>query len=220
MRIDNSVKTEAFTIFDAPKLDPITVVLQDMGTGHGRMMVECFGSAWSAYWGAMGNRTIREFLTACGSDYVVSRMTPSDRRVRKFEEAYLRRIVEATLEALHVHKVEHPDVSVLLAKKHSGAMISADGILGRIRDGRHYVLRAAGALPKRSVMNKVGIVIDGWKLPIFERHLSQAGYAFEIRKGIISGGLILSADTDDLEAFSDVVEAANAEAATTAAPQT
>ena len=30
------------------------------------------------------------------------------------------------------------DVSDLLAKKHSGAMISAAGILGRIRDGRHY----------------------------------------------------------------------------------
>lgn len=54
MRVDNSAKTEAFTIFDAPKLDPVTVVLQDLGPGCGRLMVECWGSAWSAYWGGMG----------------------------------------------------------------------------------------------------------------------------------------------------------------------
>ena len=62
-------------------------------------------------------------------------------------------------------------------------------------------------------MNKAGIVIDAWKLPIFQRHLSQAGYALEISKGLITGTLILTVDTENLEAFSDVVEAANAEAA-------
>ena len=101
MRIDNSIKTEAFTIFDAaPRLDPITVVLQDMGVGSGRLIVECFGTAWSAYWGAMGNKRVREFVKVCDPDYIVSKLAPSDRRMRKSDEKYLTRIVQATQEAL------------------------------------------------------------------------------------------------------------------------
>lgn len=100
MLIDNSAKTEAFTIFDAPKLDPVTVVLQDLGPGNGRLIVECYGLAWSAYWGAMGDRNVRQFVTECGADYIVSKIAPSDRRLRKSDEAYLTRIVEATQAAL------------------------------------------------------------------------------------------------------------------------
>lgn len=95
-----STEVQALRIFNAPKLDPIFVVLHDMGAGSGRLVVECFGTAWSAYWGAMGDRRLREFVTDCGTDYIVGRMTPMDRRMSKREEAYLTRIVAAVQEAL------------------------------------------------------------------------------------------------------------------------
>lgn len=68
-------------------------------------------------------------------------------------------------------------------------------------------------------MAQAGIAIDPWKLPIFERHLSQSGYAFENAGLLTEGALILKVSTDNLVALGEVVKAANTEAAQTGAPQ-
>ena len=65
---------------------------------------------------------------------------------------------------------------------------------------------------------KAAIMIDPWKLSIFERHLTQAGYAFE-NKGLMSDeALLLRVDTTNLVALSEVIKAANTEAALTGKP--
>ncbi|MDD5391165.1 MAG: hypothetical protein PHD37_17650 [Gallionellaceae bacterium] len=92
--IDNT----AFTIFEAPKLDPITVVLQDIAPKQGRMIIECYGCAWSAYWGGMGNTNIREFILACNAEYIAGKMERP--RELKSDKAYLLRIVQAVQHAL------------------------------------------------------------------------------------------------------------------------
>jgi len=66
---------------------------------------------------------------------------------------------------------------------------------------------------------KAGIAIDDWKLPIFERHLSQAGYAFTNAGPLTTGCLILTVETHNFEALAIVVKAANTEAAMTGAPK-
>jgi hypothetical protein len=66
---------------------------------------------------------------------------------------------------------------------------------------------------------KAGIVIDAWKLPIFERHFTQSGYAFENAGKLTTGTLLLKVETSNLEALSGVVKAANTEAAMTGKPQ-
>ena len=68
-------------------------------------------------------------------------------------------------------------------------------------------------------MKKAAIVIDDWKLQIFERHLQQSGYALENAGPFTTGSLVLRVDTENLEALGEVVKAANAEAALTGAPQ-
>lgn len=65
---------------------------------------------------------------------------------------------------------------------------------------------------------KIAIAIDDWKLPIFERHLRQSGYAFQNAEQFTKDTLILRVDTENLEALGEVVKAANAEAALTGAP--
>lgn len=93
-------QTTSFTIMDAPGLDPITVVLQDIGPGIGQVIVTCYGLAWTAFWGAMGERTIRQFLCCVEADYIATRMwIPHERRV-KHRYAYLVRIIHAVKEAL------------------------------------------------------------------------------------------------------------------------
>lgn len=92
-----------FTICGAPKLDPITVVLQDVEKGHGRLIIECWGSSWAAYWGGMGERTLAEFVMSCGPDYIFTKLLPQDMwMMKKRDEAYLMRIVQAVQEALRL----------------------------------------------------------------------------------------------------------------------
>lgn len=68
-------------------------------------------------------------------------------------------------------------------------------------------------------MKKAGIAIDNWKLPIFERHLKQAGYLFKAVKGLTKDAMVLTVDTENLVALGEVVKAANTEAAQTGATQ-
>ena len=91
--------TRAFEINGAPRLDPIRVILQDLGPGQGRVIIECYGSAWSAYWGATGHQSILQFLDMADADYITSALS-SHQRLSKIETAYLTRIVQAVKEAI------------------------------------------------------------------------------------------------------------------------
>lgn len=64
-------------------------------------------------------------------------------------------------------------------------------------------------------MLRFAIAIDDWKLGIFERHLSQAGYAYEKSPGITADTLLLMVETKNPEALEVVVRSASAEAAKT-----
>lgn len=66
---------------------------------------------------------------------------------------------------------------------------------------------------------KAGIFIDGWKLPIFRRHFSQAGYAVALRPGLSSSTIMLTIKTPNMQALDIVVRAANDEAERTGPPQ-
>lgn len=68
-------------------------------------------------------------------------------------------------------------------------------------------------------MHKAGIVIDDWKLSIFERHLTQAGYAYKQGPGLTQGTLLMTVRTGNMDALQSVIRAANTEAARTGAPQ-
>jgi hypothetical protein len=61
-------------------------------------------------------------------------------------------------------------------------------------------------------MTKAGIVIDEWKLPIFERRLREAGYTFDTGPGLMKATLLLTVHTDNLIALDTVVRAAVNEA--------
>ncbi len=89
-----------FTIYEAPKLDPITVILQDIEQGKGRLIVECYSDAWAGFWGGMGNRTITQFLLENEPDYIIGRMMRDNMTVH--DEAYLMRIVTVVHEALKI----------------------------------------------------------------------------------------------------------------------
>lgn len=81
LQVERSTVTK-LVITGAPRLDPITVFLEDFGrrdcptesnpnyqTAQGKITINCWDNSWNAYWGGMGPRTVAEFVADCGWDY-------------------------------------------------------------------------------------------------------------------------------------------------------
>lgn len=84
LQIERSTVTK-LVITGAPRLDSITVFLEDFGrravptdanpnyeTAQGKITINCWDKSWSAYWGGMGPRTVAKFVADCGWDYVLN----------------------------------------------------------------------------------------------------------------------------------------------------
>ena len=61
-------------ISEIENLDPISVYLEDFSKGKGRIVIECFGKSWAAYWGAMGEDTIAQFFCSCDEHYLAKNL--------------------------------------------------------------------------------------------------------------------------------------------------
>jgi len=63
---------------------------------------------------------------------------------------------------------------------------------------------------------KTGIIIDDYKLPVFKKHLDQAGHAFtQMAAGDNTILLVIEVESHaDIEALAPIVQAANEEART------
>lgn len=60
-------------------------------------------------------------------------------------------------------------------------------------------------------MKTAGIAIDKWKLPIFKRHLDDAGYSYTEHPGLTADTLLLKVKTEFVAPLQKVVEAAQQE---------
>lgn len=52
-------------------LDPISVYLENFGDSRGKIIIECWGRAWSAYWPAMSGRSVEQFFVDAGVPYLI-----------------------------------------------------------------------------------------------------------------------------------------------------
>lgn len=62
-------------------------------------------------------------------------------------------------------------------------------------------------------MRTAAVIIDSWKLPVFERHLKQAGYAFGQVPGVMPDTLILRVAYTDVKHLHPVIADAQVECA-------
>lgn len=107
MRVQNDIGiTDSMTIYDAPMppgkgaLDPINVILRDFG-GSGQIIVECYGAAWSHWFGGIGKESLRQFIAGCSADYIATKLvTTTVRRNTKSEDGYVLHIASAVVEAM------------------------------------------------------------------------------------------------------------------------
>ncbi|WP_296935981.1 hypothetical protein [uncultured Marinobacter sp.] len=57
------------------KLDPVSVILENFEPGKGKIIIECYGQSWSAYWGGMGAKDIATFFCRCDEHYIAGKLS-------------------------------------------------------------------------------------------------------------------------------------------------
>lgn len=95
------VAVEASLITEVAGLDGINAYWADVGPGKGYVTITCYGSAWTAYFGAMGGDTIREFFLRADTGYLATKLgiTPQLKQTKR-DNAYLSKIIDAVRESL------------------------------------------------------------------------------------------------------------------------
>jgi hypothetical protein len=58
---------------------------------------------------------------------------------------------------------------------------------------------------------KAAIALDDWKLPVFRKRLTEAGYEYTDAGGFLGNNTILHVETDNMLALKKVIEACQAE---------
>ncbi len=71
---------------DLDSLDPVTIFLEDFSTGVGRITIVCFGEAWSALWGGMGDNKIVEFFCSCDEHYIAKNLSRTPGSITDYEQ--------------------------------------------------------------------------------------------------------------------------------------
>jgi hypothetical protein len=84
MKITQSTVTKLL-LSDLNSLDPVTVIMEDFATGQGKLTVDCYGKAWTAYWGAMGDHKIAEFINTAEIDYLANKLTTVPCRITDYD---------------------------------------------------------------------------------------------------------------------------------------
>jgi hypothetical protein len=92
--------TRTFLLTEIEALDPVTIFLQDYGRS-GHVTIECYGKAWTTYFGNYGEGTLQKFVAEASPDYLINRFQTSNlpRSFEKQEKAYLSRIVKSVQQA-------------------------------------------------------------------------------------------------------------------------
>ena len=126
------------TLTELDRLDPVALYLEDLGTGKGKVIITCYDSSWTAYWGSMGDRTLAEFIKSCSNDYLIGKLSPqlkdevndlkSLTAVAKKEIAKQRKTNDLTAEYSRVlfDEIETLDGESLLEDRHLMAKIFGD----------------------------------------------------------------------------------------------
>lgn len=87
-------------------IDPITVFVDPVRPGSSRITIQCYATAYTAYWGAHGaDTTVEQFFASCNDEYIVDNLLWGwggrvKAKQEKFVRAHLTKIVQAIKEHL------------------------------------------------------------------------------------------------------------------------
>lgn len=84
MKIKKSKVIKLHITPDDSYIEQVSVYLEDFGVGQGKIIITCDGEVWIHYWGAMGDRTIAEFFSQTGTDYLVNKLSSEPQTVTDY----------------------------------------------------------------------------------------------------------------------------------------
>ena len=84
MKIETTQVTK-LRLTEIDGLDPVSVFLENVGKEQGKLTVECYGKAWSCYWGAMGC-DINEFINSANVGYITGKLSNIQRNVIDYDK--------------------------------------------------------------------------------------------------------------------------------------
>lgn len=71
LKVERSTVTK-LVITGAPRLDPITVFLEDLAPCKGKITISCWGKSWTAYWGGIWDGlNIGQFFCELNTGYII-----------------------------------------------------------------------------------------------------------------------------------------------------
>jgi hypothetical protein len=83
--VTTSITKHELIELDEYHLDPVTLILEDMGPRQGKLTISCYGEAWTAYWGGMGERPLIDFLLLSNTSYIVDKLFTGQRYEPDFD---------------------------------------------------------------------------------------------------------------------------------------
>lgn len=79
MRVEEN-QVRQLTITGVQHLDPIRVMIEDLGPRCGRITIICWDDAWTNTWNGLGSDTMAEFFSRVDTDYLALKMKSGIRR--------------------------------------------------------------------------------------------------------------------------------------------
>lgn len=81
MKVEQT-KVTKLRLTEIEGLDPVSVIIEDLGPRQGKVVIDCYGQAWSAYWGGIGDNSVAEFVNRCNNPYLIGYFAPSLRSTK------------------------------------------------------------------------------------------------------------------------------------------
>lgn len=72
----------------SPDIGLISVYLENIEKGQGKIIIEHFGKSWSCFWGSLGDTTITEFVSNQNNPYLIDRLAPDIVEIENDYEAF------------------------------------------------------------------------------------------------------------------------------------
>ncbi len=111
-----STRIEVMEIPSSAELDLITVVFQDFGNHRGRIIVTCYGEAWTAYWNSMPEETVKEFVMRMDVGYLTNKLGST--RDNKKWQGYLSKLARQAKIHLRAAETIAQEADLVLGGNH------------------------------------------------------------------------------------------------------
>ena len=88
------------------------MIVENYNPGEGKILIECYGDSWSAFWGGMGSKSLEEFFISCDTSYLSKKLC-SDLPSTVVDEGKLKPQAQEYVTKNEYHQFEEVEIQAL-----------------------------------------------------------------------------------------------------------